>query len=150
MPVSGRAPTPQGRNAAPSPRGWWFNSTAWDVANPGPETRLVARMVSAIRKRWPTVWIVKIHGGPYQRVGIPDLLVIIDGRAVGIEVKAQKPSESAEHARERATPTQRATIAAMKRAGAVAGVAVTIDEAIALVSDTLPGDSGSKFCGTLG
>lgn len=107
-------------------------------------------MTVAIKREYPTAWIVKIAGGPYQRVGIPDLLVSVDGRTVGIEVKAQKPRESAEHARERATPTQRATIAAMKRAGAVAGVAITIDEAVALVSDALPGDPGSGISGTLG
>lgn len=33
------------------------------------------------------IWHMKIHGGPYQRAGIPDLLVIIKGHAFFFEVK---------------------------------------------------------------
>ena len=33
------------------------------------------------------LWHMKIHGGPYQTPGIPDLLIIKEGRAYFLEVK---------------------------------------------------------------
>lgn len=39
-------------------------------------------------------WVMKIHGGPYQLAGVPDLLCINRGRAVFLEVKrpGEKPT----------------------------------------------------------
>lgn len=105
----------------------------------GPETRLVERITEAIKAKWPAAWAVKVHGGPYQTVGIPDLLVVVEGRLTGLEVKAQRLGESEEHARNRATPTQLATIAAIRRAGGVAGVVLTVEESIELVQTALRG-----------
>ena len=49
-------------------------------------------------KKWITAeggWFVKFFANAYTKSGIPDLLCCINGRFVGIEVKAQngKPSE---------------------------------------------------------
>jgi hypothetical protein len=54
--------------------------------------------------------------------GVPDVVAIHQGRVYGLELKAEggKP-----------TPKQVETIAAMQMAGAVTGVAVGIDEALA-------------------
>ena len=40
-------------------------------------------------------WVVKYHGDAYSVAGVPDLLCCLDGRFVGIEVKADdgEPSE---------------------------------------------------------
>ncbi len=48
--------------------------------------------------RWlkkQNLWHMKVHGGPYQRAGIPDLLIIFHGEVIWIEVKAtgKKPSK---------------------------------------------------------
>ena len=32
-------------------------------------------------------WVMKVHGSPYQRPGVPDLLVCYRGRFLGLEVK---------------------------------------------------------------
>ncbi len=56
----------------------------------GPETRLVQRIVEAIRREYPRAWVQKIHGGPYQTAGIPDLFVVIAGRLLALEVKARR------------------------------------------------------------
>ena len=49
-----------------------------------------AELVSAMRKELVKVlggdW-TKIHGGPYQRVGVSDLLGCLNGRFIAVEVK---------------------------------------------------------------
>lgn len=99
-----------------------------------PESRLVGKMKRAISSRWPDAFVVKLHGNPYQPAGLPDLLVVLHGRAVGIEVKAPGIGESEEHARERVTLRQRDVLDRMSRAGAVSGVALSVDEAVEIVS----------------
>lgn len=91
-------------------------------------------MRARIEKLYPGAYTVKIHGGSYQAAGIPDILVAIDGKIIGIEVKKQKAGESARHAYDRTTILQKAQIAKMRRAGAVAGVAITVEEALELVA----------------
>lgn len=46
---------------------------------------------SAKSRGW---WVMKIAGGPFQRAGVPDLLLIKSGRAVFLEVKqpGKKPT----------------------------------------------------------
>lgn len=99
-----------------------------------PETELVNRMRRAIKTRWPDAFVVKLHGNPYQTAGLPDLLVVLRGRTVGIEVKAPRIGESREHALGRVTMRQQAVLDDLAEAGAVAGVALTVDEAVELVA----------------
>lgn len=103
------------------------------MAEPVNETGLVNKITGQIKKRWPNSWVFKVHGGPMQKTGIPDLLIVIDGLMIGAEVKHQKPRESLEHARNRATPGQRAQIAKINAAGAVAGVVTSVEETFALI-----------------
>ena len=58
-------------------------------------------------------WWFKIHGGPYQRAGVPDLLLCLQGRLVAIELKAPGA---------RPTALQSAELAKLARAGAVTAV----------------------------
>lgn len=56
------------------------------------ERDIVAAIVRSAKKQgW---WIMKIHGGPYQPAGIPDLLLVKEGRALWLEVKqpGKKPT----------------------------------------------------------
>lgn len=49
------------------------------------ESSIVASIVRVAEQcGW---WVMKIHGGPYQMSGVPDLLCLKDGRAVFLEVK---------------------------------------------------------------
>ena len=73
-------------------------------------------MVSARSRGW---WIVKIHGGPHQVSGLPDLLCLKGGVAVWLEVK--QPGK-------RATPIQMARMAEIERVGAVMCHVVTSRE----------------------
>lgn len=53
-----------------------------------PEYRIVQNIKKLIRSRGG--WVVKIHGGPYQDAGTPDLLACYKGRFISIEVKTAR------------------------------------------------------------
>jgi hypothetical protein len=61
------------------------------------ESSIVAAIVRVAKSRgW---WVMKIHGGPYQLAGVPDLLCVKDGRAMFLEVKQPGKKASAIQAR---------------------------------------------------
>lgn len=101
------------------------------------EAELVGRITKEIKKAYPTVYLLKIHGSQYQTPGIPDLMMCIFGLLIGIEVKHQKPGESEEHARGRVTPIQRIQIMKINEAGGAAGVALSPEEALDLIERAL-------------
>ena len=98
-----------------------------------PETTLTNNIRDAIKESYPEAWVFKVFGNPYQTAGVPDLLVCIDGYLTAIEVKAQRQNETALHARSRVTPTQVAQLEALRRAGAEAGVAISVEGALDLI-----------------
>jgi hypothetical protein len=61
----------------------------------------------------------KVHGGPYQRSGLPDIMGCWNGRFIGIEVKQPggKPTE-----------LQQRTINDINRAGGLAFVACSVED----------------------
>jgi len=66
-------------------------------------------------------WVMKIHGGPYQLSGVPDLLLIRRGEATFLEVKqpGKKPTEI----------QVRRMSEIVARAGALCHVVTSVDEA---------------------
>src|SRR3546814_15392371 len=86
-----------------------------------PETALVGKIRDAVKKRYPSAMIVKIHGGPYQAAGLPDLVIVIDGRIYGFEVKKQRLGESTEHAYGRETILPQTSPADLRRSAAGRG-----------------------------
>lgn len=100
---------------------------------PTNEAGLVVDIAKAILKAYPSVWMFKVVGGPYQMAGVPDLLACVDGLLVGMEAKFIRPGESHEHAVERATPGQRVQITRINASGGVAGVVTSSEEALALI-----------------
>src|SRR3546814_8413732 len=48
-----------------------------------PETALVGRIRTAVKRKFPDALIQKLHGGPYQTAGLPDLIIVIEGRIYG-------------------------------------------------------------------
>lgn len=101
------------------------------------ETGLVKQITAAIKKKYPYSWVMKVHGGPMQVAGIPDLIIIVHGCVIGAEVKHRKPGESEEHARGRATPIQLAQIEKLRKAGATAGVVLSTQETFDLIDQAL-------------
>lgn len=96
---------------------------------PRNENQLQAQVWKMVIERYPSAWIFHPVGGPYQKPGVPDLLICIDGYFIGMELKHPKPGESIEHARNRATVQQRKEIKRINAAGGIAGVVVSVKEA---------------------
>lgn len=51
-----------------------------------PETKVVKKILKMLKNSFPGFYF-KIHGGPYQRIGLPDIMGVHRGRLIGIEVK---------------------------------------------------------------
>lgn len=78
------------------------------------EANLVKRVIRYVRARGG--WIEKVHGGPYQRVGLLDLLCVYRGVPIFAETKAgSKPS-----------PAQLQVIKEVREAGGVALICVNV------------------------
>lgn len=114
---------------------------------PGPtnETALVKQIRKDVLKVYPGAEMWKIHGNPMQTKGFPDLLIIVEGRAIGAEIKHQKPGESEAHAYGRTSPDQTRQIKRFRRSGAVAGTALTSQEVLAMIAEAL--DNGKRAHG---
>lgn len=94
----------------------------------GPETRLQRKIREALIKRFPDIFLFKVHGGPYQSAGIPDLCGCLNGRFIGMEVKvgSNKPTE-----------LQKLTLERIARAGGVSGVVRSVEEALRLAESAV-------------
>jgi Holliday junction resolvase len=79
--------------------------------------------VRDLRAHYGGFWSV-IHGSAFQRAGLPDLIGCHEGRYVGLEVK--QPGKQA-------TPLQTHTLEQIIRAGGIAGVITSFEEAKALL-----------------
>lgn len=97
-----------------------------------PETLLVRRIRRALEKHYPNIFIFKVHGGPSQERGIPDLLVCHRGCFIALEVK--HPDEDHPVSR-----IQAAQMSRIQRAGGVAVAVESIEEAMAAVERALYG-----------
>ncbi len=93
-----------------------------------PEAKVIKAVTTFLAERKQSgapVWWTKLHGGPMQTRGLPDLMVVYRGRAVFMEVK--KPGGVA-------TKLQAHVIAKLQAAGAQAGVVTSVNEATELLS----------------
>lgn len=91
----------------------------------GPEARILKAIERWLQSLWrdgEPIWWLKVHGGPMQRAGVPDLLVCHRGWFVGLEVKA--PGKEP-------TGLQEETMRRIVEAGGVACAVTSADEAAA-------------------
>jgi len=84
-----------------------------------PETHLVVKMKDRLEAEGG--WWFKVHGGPFQRAGVPDIVGCYKGRFIGIEAKMPGNGPSA---------IQKYNLGLLAEAGARVGVAYTIQEAL--------------------
>lgn len=89
-----------------------------------PESVLVEKIVKALREQDKSYW-VKIHGGMYQAIGLPDIVGCYKGRFVAIEVKIPGKENTL-------TERQKLILKRIKKAGGRSGMATTIEEALDL------------------
>jgi Holliday junction resolvase len=90
------------------------------------EAALQRRIVKALRAEG--CWSGKVYASIYAQTGWPDVLAIVPphGRVLAIEVKL--PGH-------KATPLQEWTLEELRKAGAVAGVAESVEGALALLEE---------------
>lgn len=86
-----------------------------------PETLLSKKVLSRLRAEGG--WWVKIHGGPFQCSGIPDIIGCWKGRFVAIELKVGKGEP---------TKLQLVNVAILQNCGARAGIATSVEEALSI------------------
>ena len=93
-----------------------------------PESRLQRKIRGALEAAYPrSVWF-KYHGGPFTRAGVPDLLGVVEGRFIALEVK--QPGESP-------SVIQRHMHARLRDASAIVAVVRSVDEALGVMRDAL-------------
>lgn len=100
----------------------------------GPETRLVKKMRDAGQAEYGSRLVtVKYHGSEFSEAGVSDLLCLLDGVFVAVEVKAPesypvKGKPSVERAlSEGPTLKQRAFRQRVERAGGIFAVCATVE-----------------------
>ena len=84
------------------------------------ERTLTTTILKALRAHG--AWCFKVHGGPTQEVGLPDIVGIERGVGFGLEVKLPGLD---------ATPIQRVQLERIRAAGGLSKVVHSVDEALA-------------------
>lgn len=87
-----------------------------------PESRLQRRIRKLLEDEGGFVF--KIHGGPFQKAGLPDLFMILEGQTYGIEIKCPGNTPS---------NIQLVVLTEMRKAGAVVMVSDDPSEVLDVV-----------------
>ena len=95
-----------------------------DKWHKGLEKTLVKKIAKWLKGK--DIWHFKVHGSPMQMAGVPDIIAVVCGRAIFIEVKTAKGVVS---------KIQHHVMGKIHKAGAVVGVARCLEEAIDLVEE---------------
>ena len=88
-----------------------------------PREAIIQRQIIA-RLRNMGAWVFKVHGSPYQQVGVPDLLVGYEGRFYAMEVKQPGGVMS---------PVQTKVMEEIRASGAVADRVESVEDAVQLL-----------------
>lgn len=92
-----------------------------------PESRRQRRIQRELKKQVGGWWF-KVHGGPFQKAGVPDLVGCVEGRFFALEVK--EPGEEP-------TKLQAETMKKIRLAGGTSYPVETPEEAVAIVRAAL-------------
>ena len=69
-------------------------------------------------------WWFKVHGGPYQKAGVPDIVACVSGRFVALEVK--RPGN-------RSTARQLSCQRAIEKSGGIVAEVTSVEDVIELL-----------------
>lgn len=92
------------------------------------ESKLSRRIANALKEQGHFVF--KVHGSEFMMAGLPDLICCARGRFIGLETKNPE-------SRDNVSARQGYVHTLIRRAGGVAEVVTSVDEALALVARTL-------------
>lgn len=85
------------------------------------ESQLTKKMIKALRNRG--AWCFKVHGGPYQSAGIPDIVGCHEGLFFALEVKVPGRGDTL-------TKLQQGALTEIQEAGGIAEMVMTVEEAV--------------------
>lgn len=91
-------------------------------------TKKVREMIESDRRAGVPIWGLKTSGGPYQRVGVPDWLLCVNGQFGALELKHPNGETDA-------TPRQLREIELIRKAGGLVYVARSMVEVEALIDE---------------
>ena len=86
---------------------------------------LATKAILAYLNSMDRAWAVKVHAGAQQGRGVPDILGVVDGRSLALEVKRAKGG--------RLTAIQEWNLRRWRTAGAIAGVVTGVADVKALL-----------------
>lgn len=86
------------------------------------ERQITEQIIAELKRHG--FWVFKVHGGPMQKAGVPDILACRDGRLLAIEVK--RPGGHV-------TAIQKKRLAELEAAGASVAVVTSVDEVRSLL-----------------
>lgn len=110
---------------------------------PTKEAGLVNAIKKEVLEEYPSAWVFKTVGNPYQMAGVPDLLLSVKGRLIGLEVKFQRPGESRQHTLSRVTAQQSEQIRRIITSGGMAAPVLSVEEALGVIETALGHDKES-------
>lgn len=89
-----------------------------------PESRLVKRIKAALKARGH--YVIKHHGGEYGSAGVPDLLLCVQGKFVGLEVKRPET-------RTHVSPRQEYEHRLIRKSSGIVAVVTSVEEALKII-----------------
>lgn len=94
------------------------------------ESDITNKAIKLIKATYPSAVVIKIHGGTYQRAGIPDLYIAVSGVSIWIEMK--RPGADT-------TALQKQLLDKLKSIGVPCGIAESPDRVIEIIEKALAG-----------
>jgi len=85
----------------------------------------ISRRIAKRLNRLPNTVVVKLHGSQYSTAGMPDLLIVRDGKVAFLETK---------NTLGKTRPRQDYMLMLLHNAGAVVGVVRSVEEAVAVLT----------------
>jgi len=92
------------------------------------ETSIVNATIKAIRDKFPDSVVVKIHGGGFQKAGVPDLYIAVNGVGLWVEMKRSGSDTTA---------LQKRFLEKLATNGVFSGTAESADRVLAMLDTCL-------------
>ena len=88
----------------------------------------ITNQILAYLKSIPNTWCAKIHGGPFQQAGIPDIVGCHRGRLFALEVKS---------GRGKASKIQNIVMEKIAAAGGIVGIVRSLEDVKVLIDEAM-------------